>query len=350
MDKDNDGNYVVSARHLNQVIKVAGHDSTSGKSPGELVWRLGGKFNDFTGADTLDLSRQHHVTLIDSHDGLESYSIFNNHWQAGEMDRRISNGQVFTLNTTSMTVVSTRKYYSPEGTLSLAQGSAQVLANGNVLVGWGTVPQVTEFAPDGQILWHAHLDKYDERQELKNMQNYRVLKHPWKGNPQYPPKLVVYSQHCSPDEESPLTAYVSWNGATETRYWRFSTSKDSSEGPWHSAGTFPQEGFETKVHLQGSFGKAAKFARYTRVEALDKQKQVLGSAMTETFVPSRINQTQMRCDEQHCYEPEYFTYASELSRAEECHAETSMTERGNLVVWFLLLAGMVYAVYRRLRI
>jgi len=246
-----------------------------------------------------------------------------------------------------MTVDSTRKYYSPEGTLSLAQGSAQVLSNGNVLVGWGTVPQVTEFAPDGEILWHAHLDKYDERQQLKNMQNYRVVKHPWKGNPQYPPKLVVYSQHCSPDEESPLTAYVSWNGATETRYWRFSTCKESSKGPWHSAGTFAHAGFETKAHLHGSFGKAAKFARFTRVEALDKHKRVLGSAVAETFVPS--NRTQMRCDEQHCFEPEYFTYANERSRAGECYAEMSTTDRRNVGVWFLMLVGVVFAVYRCLR-
>jgi len=56
VDKDHEGNYTLSARHLNQVIKVAGHNSTSGKVPGELVWRLGGKFNDFTGAEILDLS------------------------------------------------------------------------------------------------------------------------------------------------------------------------------------------------------------------------------------------------------------------------------------------------------
>jgi len=307
-----------------------------------VIWRLGGKFNDFAGAEILDISRQHHATLVAMEDELETYSLFNNHWQANENDRRISNAQVFTLNTTNMSVVSAQKYYNPEGTQSLAQGSAQVLSNGNVLVGWGTVPQITEFSPDGRLVWHAHLDKYDEGRDLKNMQNYRVMKYPWVGNPQYPPKLVVYSQHCSTNTSSPLTAYVSWNGATEVRYWRFWISTVSNHGPWTNAGVFQRDGFETQAILQGGFRKAASFARYARVEAIDRRGNVIGHASTETFVPSSDKVDD--CDEKHCYEPQWFTYDSKWNRVEDCPMTLGAEITIRLGAIVVMLEVMVYLV------
>ena len=41
VDKDDDGNYLVSSRHYHQVYKIDG-------SSGDILWRLGGKDNDFT--------------------------------------------------------------------------------------------------------------------------------------------------------------------------------------------------------------------------------------------------------------------------------------------------------------
>lgn len=36
-------------------------------------------------------------------------------------------------------------------------GNAQRLTNGNVFVGWGTAQRITEFSPDGAVLFDATL-------------------------------------------------------------------------------------------------------------------------------------------------------------------------------------------------
>ena len=41
IDKDDDGNYLVSSRHFHQLYKV---DGTSG----DLIWKMGGKDGEFT--------------------------------------------------------------------------------------------------------------------------------------------------------------------------------------------------------------------------------------------------------------------------------------------------------------
>jgi hypothetical protein len=268
---------------------------------------------------------------------------------ANQYDRRISNGQVFTLNISSLAVVSARKYYNPEGALSLAQGSTQVLSNDNVLVGWGTVPQFTEFSENGEILWHAHLDKYDETRQLKNMQNYRVVKYPWVGKPRYPPKLIVYAQKCITSSTSPLTAYVSWNGATEVKYWRFFTSTLSSTGPWTAIGTFAKTGFETTANLQNTFAASAPFAKFIRVDALDKHKMIIGQASAITFVPSA--NMSGHCNGTRCYKPRRFEYDIEWNIVDECQAWTpphSHARFGILLV-FVLIESVLYAMYRLIR-
>lgn len=345
MEKTPDGNYVVSARHLNQVIKVAGKNNTSGHEPGSLVWRLGGKFNDFAGAEIIDLSRQHHVSLIEATGSIEQYSVFNNQWQTNGQHRHISNAQIFTLDTGSMTVNSTKNFYNPEGALSLAQGSAQVLPNGNVLVGWGTVPHVTEFSASGEILWHAHLDKYAEKQELHNMQNYRIFKYPWIGNPKTPPKLVVYSHECQTTVTSPLTAYVSWNGATEVRSWRFHTSMSSSDGPWTFAGTFKKTGFETKALLQTRLGQPTEFARYTRVEALDGNDQVIGQTEAYTYVPGEEKHDQ--CHSEGCTDPTWGSWNEQWNKAEQCSVSYGVLSSSDSMVLVCLSLFVAVLVYRQ---
>ncbi|MDC3337608.1 aryl-sulfate sulfotransferase [Flavobacteriales bacterium] len=66
-DEDYDGHYLVSFRHLNAIVKI---NSTSG----EIIWRLGGKLNDFTFANDTGFSGQHsaerrpsgYISLLDN--------------------------------------------------------------------------------------------------------------------------------------------------------------------------------------------------------------------------------------------------------------------------------------------
>ena len=59
----------------------------------------------------------------------------------------------------------------PAGLLSRAQGNAQTTANGDLFVGWGTLPYVSEFSPSGRLLFNATLPAH--------VGSYRAYRLPW---------------------------------------------------------------------------------------------------------------------------------------------------------------------------
>ena len=62
--------------------------------------------------------------------------------EVDESARRVGARQVFT---------------RPQPTFADSQGNVQVLSNGNVFVGWGAQPYVSEFAPSGELIYDAQL-------------------------------------------------------------------------------------------------------------------------------------------------------------------------------------------------
>jgi hypothetical protein len=59
----------------------------------------------------------------------------------------------------------------PEGLLATEEGNAQTTRNGDLFVGWGAVPYVSEFSPTGQLLFNAQLPGVDI--------TYRAYRLPW---------------------------------------------------------------------------------------------------------------------------------------------------------------------------
>lgn len=181
-----------------------------------------------------------------------------------------------------------------------------MLPNGNIFVGWGYTRDITEFHSNGTVLMHAtlHMD------EGFNVNNYRNYKVPWVGLPAYPPKLVAYSYKCGQDEmQTPLLAYVSWNGATEIVRWRFLVSE--KPGVWIDKGTWGKKDFETKLTL------ADRFYPHVHVEAIDRYGKVLGSTTADTFVPN-ITAVGEQCDFNGCFNGTTVDYPPEYSCAEAC--------------------------------
>ena len=212
-------------------------------------------------------------------------------------------------------------------------GSMQLLPNGNVFVGWGSNAEISEFDSNANLLFHALLHPDNE------LVMYRGFKYPWTATPHWPPKLVVYSAMCDVSRESPLFAYVSWNGATEVHSWRFYRSKSGRNGPWISFGSFFKRGFETRVKLGARDGPP--LPRYVMVEALDRNAIVIGATVSKTFVPTEQIQTQ--CDETGCFNPARFDYSrQELNSIWLCPSQPqpgSMLFR--LVIWVLSLETAV---------
>lgn len=334
IDKTHEGDYIISARHLDQVLKIAGNDNVHGVTPGTILWRLGGKYNEFSSPHIADLSRQHHVRILSTTRTETTFTMFNNQWQHDDNYRDLSNVQIITINNETMSVTRSQRWYQPEGYKSFAQGSMQLLPNGNVLVGWGTVPHLSEFLPNGTLLYHMHLDTvFEEERGTRNMQNYRVFKAQWTAKPKTKPKLVAYSRLCTTSEAVPFVAYVSWNGATEVRSWRFYRRSLWGVGPWVSIGKFAKQGFETKVYFRNFWGSVASLAKEVKVVGLDKNDRTLGSTTTLTFVPGQ--DARDNCTAEGCFATDWYEYDRAQSRGEDCESDA---------VGFLLFAVVFVAV------
>jgi hypothetical protein len=59
----------------------------------------------------------------------------------------------------------------PEGESAPAEGNAQTTLNGDLFVGWGTLPYISEFSPRGQLLWNAEFPA--------GVNTYRACRLPW---------------------------------------------------------------------------------------------------------------------------------------------------------------------------
>jgi hypothetical protein len=238
VDVDSDGNLLVSARNTWAVYKI-------GRRSGKVIWRLGGRKSDFAMGAGTRFAWQHDVR---HHPG-GLLSIFDN--ATAVRKGPASRALVLALDTKRMRASLRRRYTHSPALHAWAMGSMQLLPNGNVLVGWGTEPYLTEYSADGRVLLDASLPR--------GGQNYRALRFPWVGRPAIPPKLAAQGS----------TLYASWNGATGLTAWQLETGTDAAS---LSAGaTTPSRGFETPLSLpQG--------ARFARAVALGRGDERLGSS------------------------------------------------------------------------
>jgi hypothetical protein len=133
----------------------------------------------------------------------------------------------------------------------------QTLPNGNALVGYGAVPQISEYAKGGSLLFDAHLP-YD-------MSSYRAFRFPWRGRPQVPPALLANLNNTS--EET--IAHMSWNGATEVAAWRVLAGERPQA--LRAQTTIAASDFESSTILPKKYA-------YVTVQALDSAGHVLGAS------------------------------------------------------------------------
>jgi hypothetical protein len=238
-----DGNLLVSARNTWAVYKID-------RGSGRVIWRLGGKRSDFRMGPGTRFAWQH-----DAREHGSLLSLFNNGAAPKVLPQ--SAGLVLALDTKRMRATLQRKYTHAPAALARALGSVQVLPNGNVLVGWGTEPYLTEYSAGGRVLLDARLPP--------GGQNYRALRFPWLGQPSVPPKLVAHRAAGA------TGLYASWNGATEVGAWQLRSGP--AAGSLSDGVTMPRGGFETKLPLPPG-------DRYAAVVALDQRGKALRTSRT----------------------------------------------------------------------
>lgn len=225
IDVDADRNLLVSARHTWTVYKLD-------RQTGKIMWRLGGKFSDFAFgpgarfAGQHDVNRQSNGTVTVFDDGDDGETRFE----------ESSRGITLNVDESSMTATLLRQDVHPGDLHSQSQGSMGVLANGNAFVGYGSLPNITEFDPIGRVVFDARLPA--------GTQSYRSYRFPWVASPTDKPAVGVLATPLGHTQ-----VYVTWNGATEVAKWSFLAGQ--SPDSLQVVGSAPRHGFETMHTMPG---------------------------------------------------------------------------------------------------
>jgi hypothetical protein len=142
---DLDGNYVVSMRHLGQVLKIDA-------GTGDVLWRLGGAKNEFTFVnDPLGgFSAQHSTVILPTGNLL----LFDNGTRHNPPESRAVE---YALDPVAHTATMVWEFRHSPPIYTPFTGTAQRLQNGNTLIGYAWVGRATEVSPDGSVLWEADI-------------------------------------------------------------------------------------------------------------------------------------------------------------------------------------------------
>lgn len=267
VDKDANGDYLISARHTDCVYKISGKD-------GSIIWRLGGTNSSFI-LDDFIFSGQHDARLVSVSSSITTISIFDNAADASRPTHtsEFSSAMIIELHTSESPMIAKliKRYPRPDGRLSYRRGNAQILPNSNIVAGWSANGYTTEFTHDGRVVLDA---KFSSRR----FDTYRSYKFPFLGQPTSIPALKAYAYGTSPKTMTTVI-YVSWNGATEVDHWRY-YGAESTGGPFRLLGEVRKSGFETVF-------QAAGFSPWAFAEAVDVTGTILGkSDVQETILPS----------------------------------------------------------------
>ncbi|HMQ68920.1 MAG TPA: aryl-sulfate sulfotransferase [Ignavibacteria bacterium] len=140
VEQDDDGNILISCRHMSEITKI-------NRATGDIIWRLGGINNEFTFPnDSIEISYQHDIRRIDN----GNITIFDNGNFHSTLFSRAVEYQLDEINKTATLVW---EYRNSPDIYGNARGSAQRLENGNTLIFWGASSPGTfsEVTPEGEI-------------------------------------------------------------------------------------------------------------------------------------------------------------------------------------------------------
>lgn len=264
IDKNQEGDYLISSRHTSAIYKISGQN-------GSVIWQLHGANPSFTNIN-FSFSQQHDARFLNENSTHTLLSLYNNGFNGFNKTHEYSSGMLILIDHVAKTATQLHEYAPLNNNmLSSSQGNMQVLPNHNVFIGWGNNAYISEHDQNGNLLLWGYIDK-------DRIMNYRAQKFQWDGMPTDVPALWTYSRSTEPF--SSLTLYVSWNGATRVRYWRFYGAMNMT-GPYALLNQVTKKGFETSYTFP-------HYYPWTYAEAVDLEGKVLGKSRHKfTFTPSR---------------------------------------------------------------
>jgi Arylsulfotransferase (ASST) len=251
IDRTPSGDLLISARST-----WAGYLLQSGS--GKVLWRLGGNKSSFEMGPGTKMAWQHDGRVMA--DG--ELTFFDD--GSNPPIHSQSRGLRIALDPKTHQARLSKSYiHTDPPLLAASQGNMQTLANGNVLLGYGGVPAISEFAPDGSLVFDAH--------QPFDMSFYRAFRRPWSGRPATPPAVLASLN----DTEEETIVHASWNGATDVAAWRLLAGEQP--GSLKALAAIPVSGFESSATLPRKYA-------YASVQALDSAGHVLGTSKTAAVI------------------------------------------------------------------
>jgi outer membrane protein assembly factor BamB len=238
---DGHGNFLISARNTDALYELNAHT-------GKIVWRLGGKKSTFTLGPGVEFAFQHNALLLPNGE----ISLYDD--EGSPPVKPPSRGEVIKLDTKAGTATLVAQFVRTPALLSLCCGNAQSLPGGNVMIGWGGLPNLTEFNAQGQMVFDAQLPRGDT--------SYRVYREAWSAQPAAPPAIAARTHAGT------TAVYASWNGATDVASWQLLTGPSASHVT--AVSTTPRSGFETVI--------PSPPAAFVQVRALSASGSVLSTS------------------------------------------------------------------------
>jgi len=246
VDQLPDGQTLISARNTWALYEL-------NSQTGQVLTRIGGRHSNDKLAPGAATAFQHDATELSNN----TISVFDN--GAVPKVHHQSRGVVVAINPQANTDTVVAQYEHPSALSSGSQGNVQMLANGNVFIGWGAQPFFSEFSAGGQLLYDAHMHGTYE--------SYRTYRFPWTGTPFGSPSIAALAHGAG----GPVTVYASWNGDTQTASWRVLAGPSATR--LEAVAAAPRGGFETAI-------TAPAAERFVAVQALSASGAVLGTSRT----------------------------------------------------------------------
>jgi Arylsulfotransferase (ASST) len=256
---DSHGNFLISARNTWALYEISPHT-------GAVMWRLGGKKSTFTLGSGVKFADQHNALWLANGE----LSVFDD--EGAPPVNPPSRGELIKLDFVAKTATLAGQLVRTSGPLATgSQGNVQALPGGGWMIGWGGLPNFTEFNARGEIVYDAQLPRGEN--------SYRVYRLPWSGQPSERPAAVAKTTGAA------TAVYASWNGATTVASWQLLTG--SSTAHLTAVSTTPKSGFETVVPAPVAIVPKCPAGvpctptkQLFQVRALSASGRVLGTSLT----------------------------------------------------------------------
>ncbi len=220
---------------------------------GAVRWRVGGDHSSFRLGPGTHTYWQHDAEWQPG--GL--ISVFDN--GSDPPKEKQSRGLLLDPNVGARTVTLVKQYVNPSKTLlASSQGNLLSLPGGHWLMGYGGLPNFTEYDASGHVLLDGTLGK--------SVQDFRTYLTPWSGRPTTAPAVVARS-----GVGGTIAASMSWNGASEVASWRVLAG--ASPSALVAAGSGARTGFQTTIAVPAG-------GPYVAVQALNASGAVIGTSAT----------------------------------------------------------------------